>query len=89
MGMRDAWIERKRNPLSADLLRQGPLPCARTDYTSAKAKDVGFYATKCNGLDAPPKGCVDFWGKPVADPKNCWCVHYGPDHRRRGWAERE
>ena len=44
----------------------------RAEYTSTKAKAAGFSLTTCNGLDAPTKGCKDFWGKAVSPPQSCW-----------------
>lgn len=41
-------------------------------YTSAKASAAGFTVVTCNGKTAPTKGCTDFWGNPVPDPKWCW-----------------
>ena len=43
----------------------------RTEDTISSCDDNGTWKCRCNGLDAPTKGCKSF-GVPIEDPKNCW-----------------
>jgi hypothetical protein len=51
----------------------GGCSAGRVDsYTPEGARQQGFLVTDCNGVEAPPNGCIDAWGRALEDPSACW-----------------